>query len=93
MKPLEKLKNLLRTLVARTIPIQKKRAKRETHKCIEYSNLSVEALINKYQYPAISAYSDLYGVVLAPVLVDYYGNVITPLIISVKDSDGHVDYV
>jgi hypothetical protein len=93
MKLLEKLKNLLSTLVARTTPIQKKKAKRETYKCIEYSGLSVEAFISKYQYPATSAHSDLYGVVLAPILVDYYGNVVTPLIISVKDSDGHADYV
>ena len=93
MKLLEKLKNLLHTLIARTIPIQKKRAKREACKCIEYSSLSVETPIGKYQYPAISAYSDLYAVVLAPVLVDYYGYVVTPLIISVENSNGHVDYI
>ena len=93
MKLLEKLKNLLRALIVRTIPIQKKRAKREAYKCIEYSSLSVEALIGKYQYPATSAYSDLYAIVLAPVLVDYYGYVVTPLIISVENSNGHVDYV
>jgi len=80
MKLPEKLKCSLRALIARLPFIPKKKVKKEAYK--ETYN----------QYPDITIYSNLYGVILIPAYADYYGIVINPITVSTQSSDNQVYY-